>query len=276
MFRINSYETALGISQLRITEKNNQNIIKRFVGILFILGSLLLFFNVNLFAQDCIPPVIDDAEGVLQASGGLHQFIKTRFIEGSALFMSSIALSMILGLAFCLERIIYLNLVEIDTKKFLSEIEAYLEKRDVEGAQELARNTRGPVASICYQAVSRIDENIEVIDKSITSFGSVQAGLLEKNLSWITLFITIAPALGFLGTVIGMIQAFDNIEQYGDISPTIIAGGMKVALITTVAGLIVAIILQLFYNYLLTKIEGIVNNMEDNAIKILDLIVKYK
>lgn len=241
---------------------------------MFIIGFLVLFLNIS--AQDSIPAVINDTEGILQESGGLHQFIKTRFIEGSALFMSSIALSMILGLVFCLERIIYLNLVEIDTKKFLSEIEIHLKKKDIESAQTLARNTRGPVASICYQAVSRIDENIEIIDKSITSFGSVQAGLLEKNLSWITLFITIAPALGFLGTVIGMIQAFDNIEQYGDISPAIIAGGMKVALITTVAGLIVAIILQLFYNYLLTKIEGIVNNMEDNAIKILDLIVKYK
>ncbi|MDR1632120.1 MAG: MotA/TolQ/ExbB proton channel family protein [Dysgonamonadaceae bacterium] len=241
---------------------------------LFISGFLILFFNAS--AQDSIPAVINDTGEVLQASGGLHQFVKTRFIEGSPLFMSSIALSMILGLAFCLERIIYLNLVEIDTKKFLSKIEAHLQKKDIEGAQALARDTRGPVASICYQAVSRINENIEVIDKSVTSFGSVQAGLLEKNLSWITLFITIAPALGFLGTVIGMIQAFDNIEQYGDISPTIIAGGMKVALITTVAGLIVAIILQLFYNYILAKIEGIVNRMEDDAIKILDLIVKYK
>jgi biopolymer transport protein ExbB len=255
--------------------KNNLKIFtRRLKETILIIGFLILFFNIS--AQDSIPVAVNDMDSILQESGGLHHFVKTRFLEGSALFMSSIAFAMILGLAFCLERIIYLNLAEIDTKKFMAEIENYLKNKNIEGAQTLARDTRGPVASICYQAISRINENIEVIDKSITSFGSVQAGLLEKNLSWITLFITIAPALGFLGTVIGMIQAFDNIEQYGDISPTIIAGGMKVALITTVAGLIVAIILQLFYNYILTKIEGIVNNMEDNAVKILDLIVKYK
>lgn len=253
---------------------NNRKIFTWLRETLFITGFLLLFTDAP--AQDSISAVINGTEDFLRESGGLHQFVKTRFIEGSPLFMSSIALSMVLGLAFCLERIIYLNLAEVDTEKFLSKIETLLQKKDIAGAQALARDTRGPVASICYQAVSRMDENIEVIDKSITSFGSVQAGLLEKNLSWITLFITTAPALGFLGTVIGMIQAFDNIEQYGDISPTIIAGGMKVTLITTVAGLIVAIILQLFYNYILAKIEGIVNRMEDDAIKILDLIVKYK
>jgi biopolymer transport protein ExbB len=259
---------------------DNQKIFKqlmRSIGITLIACFLILFFSANVFAQDSIPAVLDTADDILQESGGgLHQFIKTRFIEGSALFMSSIALTMIVGLAFCLERIIYLNLIQINTGKFLSEIETFLEKKDSKGAQALARDTRGPVASICYQAVLRMDKNIEVIDKSITSFGSVQVGLLEKNLSWITLFITIAPALGFLGTVIGMIQAFDNIQQYGDISPTIIAEGMKVALITTVAGLIVAIILQLFYNYILNKVEGIVNDMEDDSIKILDMIIKYK
>jgi biopolymer transport protein ExbB len=255
-------------------QSNNQKIFTSLKETLFITGFLLLFFNAS--AQDSIPAVINHTEDILQESGSLHGFIKTRFIEGSPLFMSSIALSLILGLSFCLERIIYLNLSEIDTNKFLSEIETHLQKKDIEGAQSLARGTRGPVASICYQAVSRMDESIEVIDKSITSFGSVRTGLLEKNLSWITLFITTAPALGFLGTVIGMIQAFDNIEQYGDISPTIIAGGMKVALITTVAGLITAIILQFFYNYILAKIEGIVNRMEDDAVKIMDLIVKYK
>jgi biopolymer transport protein ExbB len=264
---------------LSAMQKDDQKTVKqtmRNLGIVLMACFLILFFNVNLLAGDGIPPVLENTDDILQDSGSLHQFIKTRFIEGSALFMSSIALSMIIGLTFCLERIIYLNLVQINTDKFLSEIEVFLEKKDIEGARSLARDTRGPVASICYQAVSRMDKSVEVIDKSITSFGSVQAGLLEKNLSWITLFITIAPALGFLGTVIGMIQAFDNIQQYGDISPTIIAGGMKVALITTVAGLIVAIILQLFYNYILNKVEGIVNNMEDDSIKILDLIIKYK
>jgi biopolymer transport protein ExbB len=190
--------------------------------------------------------------------------------------MSFIALSLIVGLAFCLERIIYLNLAQINTKKVLLEVEEKLAENKVEEAKEIVQDTRGPVASICYQALSRIHESIDSIDRSITSFGSVQTGLLEKNLSWITLFIAVAPSLGFLGTVVGMIQAFDNIQQYGDINPTIIAGGMKVALITTVAGLIVAIILQFFYNYILAKIEGIVNEMEDDSIRILDMIIKYK
>jgi len=190
--------------------------------------------------------------------------------------MSFIALSLIIGLSFCLERIIYLNLSQINTKKFLMEVEKKLEENDVEGAKTIARETRGPVASICYQALSRIHGTVDEIDRSITATGSVQTGLLEKNLSWIALFIAVAPSLGFLGTVIGMIQSFDNIQQYGDISPSIIAGGMKVALITTVGGLIVAVILQLFYNYILNKIEGIVNDMEDDAILILDIISQYK
>ena len=156
------------------------------------------------------------------------------------------------------------------------EVEKKLEENDVEGAKTIARETRGPVASICYQALSRIHGTVDEIDRSITATGSVQTGLLEKNLSWIALFIAVAPSLGFLGTVIGMIQSFDNIQQYGDISPSIIAGGMKVALITTVGGLIVAVILQLFYNYILNKIEGIVNDMEDDAILILDIISQYK
>jgi biopolymer transport protein ExbB len=169
-----------------------------------------------------------------------------------------------------------LNLAQINTKKFLSEVEKMLNNNNVDGAKNIARETRGPVASICYQALSRIQGTIDEIDKSITSTGSVQTGLLEKNLSWISLFIAIAPSLGFLGTVVGMVIAFENIQQYGDISPTVIAGGMKIALITTVGGLIVAIILQLFYNYILNKIEGIVNDMEDDAITILDMITHYK
>ena len=190
--------------------------------------------------------------------------------------MSFIALSLIVGLAFSLERIIYLNLAQINTKKFLAEVEAKLNGNDIENAKAIARNTRGQLASICYQALSRIQGNIDEIDKSITATGSVKTGLLEKNLSWISLFIAVAPSLGFLGTVIGMIRTFDDIQQYGDISPAIIAGGMKLALITTVGGLIVAVILQFFYNYILTKIEGIVNDMEDDSIKIMDLITEYK
>ena len=250
---------------------------KRFINIILLFFVITYGISVDLFGQDAIPPgIIENQDTVLPIEGGLHQFIKTKFVEGSAIFMSFIALTLILGLSFCLERIIYLNLSQINTKKFLSEVEKKLTENDLEGAKAISRDTRGPVASICYQALSRVHGTIDEIDKSITATGSVQAGILEKNLSWISLFIAIAPSLGFLGTVVGMIQAFDNIQRYGDISPDIIAGGMKIALITTVGGLIVAMTLQLFYNYILNKIEGIVNDMEDDAILILDLITQYK
>ncbi|MDR2843891.1 MAG: MotA/TolQ/ExbB proton channel family protein [Candidatus Symbiothrix sp.] len=207
---------------------------------------------------------------------GIYQAIKTKFIEGNPYFMGIISLVLVIGLAFCLERIIYLTLAQINTKKFLSQTEELLKKRNLDVAKQIAQNTRGPVASICYQALSRIDEEVDVIDKSITAYGSVQTGLLEKNLSWITLFIAAAPSLGFLGTVLGMIESFDQIQQFGDINPTIVAGGMKFALITTVGGLIVALILQFFYNYILTRVEKIVGQMEDASITILDLIIQYK
>ncbi|MDR3339904.1 MAG: MotA/TolQ/ExbB proton channel family protein [Candidatus Symbiothrix sp.] len=249
---------------------------KQFINVILIFCFLIIVSPIGLLGQDSIPGLIENPEELLDSEGSFHQVLKTRFIEGSALFMSFIALSLIVGLAFCLERIIYLNLAQVNTKKLLSEVAEKLAKKDVEGAKEIARDTRGPVASICYQALSRINESLNAIDKSITSFGSVQTGLLEKNLSWITLFIAVAPSIGFLGTVVGMIQSFDNIEQYGDINPSIIAGGMKVALITTVGGLIVAIILQFFYNYILVKIEGIVNEMEDSAVRILDMVTGYK
>jgi biopolymer transport protein ExbB len=249
---------------------------KNGLSIVLIFCFLITVSPIGLFGQDSIPGLIENPDELGIPEASFHQELKIRFIEGSAIFMSFIALTLIIGLAFCLERIIYLNLAQVNTKKLLLDVDEKLAKNDVEGAKEIARDTRGPIASICYQALSRIHESIDAIDKSITAFGSVQTGLLEKNLSWITLFIAVAPSLGFLGTVVGMIQAFDNIEQYGDINPSIIASGMKVALITTVGGLIVAIILQFFYNYILAKIEGIVNEMEDNAVGILDMIVKYK
>jgi biopolymer transport protein ExbB len=206
---------------------------------------------------------------------GLHQALKTKFIEGSADFMSAVAIALILGLAFVLERIIYLNLADIDPSKMLSKIENALDKGDVEEAKSIARNTRGPIASIAYQGLMRIDQGIDVVEKSIVAYGGVQGGLLEKNLSWVTLFIAVSPSLGFLGTVVGMVMAFDTIERVGDISPTVVAGGMKVALITTIGGLVVALILQVFYNYLLSKLEAILNKMEDASVTLLDMIVKY-
>ena len=195
--------------------------------------------------------------------------------QGDASFMSLVAIALVLGLAFCIERIIYLSLAETNTKKLMANIEAALEKGDVEAAKTVCRNTRGPVASICYQGLMRIDEGIDVVERSVVSYGGVQAGYLEKGCSWITLFIAMAPSLGFLGTVIGMVMAFDKIQQAGDISPTVVAGGMKVALITTIFGLVVALILQVFYNYILSKIEGLTSEMEDSSITLLDMITKY-
>ena len=207
--------------------------------------------------------------------GGLHKELKIKFIEGSAFFMSRIAIAFVVGLAFCIERIIYLSLSEINTRKFVSSIASALEKGDVEGAKNIARNTRGPVASIYYQGLMRLSQGVEVVEKSVVAYGGVLSGYLEKGCSWITLFIAMAPSLGFLGTVIGMVQAFDKIQQVGDISPAIVAGGMKVALITTIFGLIVALVLQLFYNYILTKIEALTNEMEDSSVTLLDLVIKY-
>ena len=206
---------------------------------------------------------------------GLHKTIKVKFIEGSAGFMSLVAIAMIFGLALCIERIIFLSLSEINSKKLLEDIQAALENGDVEGAKSICRETRGPVASICYQGMLRIDEGLDVVERSVVSYGSVQASNLEKNLSWITLFIAMSPSLGFLGTVIGMVQAFDEIQRANDISPNVVAGGMKVALITTIFGIIVALILQVFYNYILSKVEALNTDMEDSSVSLLDIIMKY-
>ena len=232
------------------------------------LGVLAAGISTVAFAQEA-------AEAAAPVEGGVHQALKTKFIEGSADFMSFVAIALILGLAFVLERIIYLNLADVNPNGMLNDIEAALDRGDVDGAQAIARDTRGPIASIAYQGLMRIDQGIDVVEKSIVAYGGVQSGLLEKNLSWITLFIAMAPSLGFLGTVVGMIMAFDKIERVGDISPTVVAGGMKVALITTVGGLIVALILQVFYNYLLSKLEAILNKMEDASITLLDMVIKY-
>ena len=202
--------------------------------------------------------------------------MKTKFIEGNAGFMSLVAIALVIGLAFCIERILYLSLSEINAKRLLADIDRCVEQGDVEGAKTLCRNTRGPVASICCQGLMRIDDSLEDIERSVASYGTVQAANLEKGCSWITLFIAMAPSLGFLGTVIGMVMAFDQIQQAGDISPTIVASGMKVALITTIFGIIVALVLQVFYNYILSKIEHIVSQMEESAITLMDIIAKHK
>ncbi len=226
-------------------------------------------------ATPTAPPVIEAEPEVEAPEMSFHQVLKEKFIEGGPEFMGIVLIVLILGLAFCIERIIYLNMATTNNKKLLDQIESALQTGGVEAAKEVCRNTRGPVASIFYQGLDRADEGIEVVEKSIVSYGSVQMGLLERNISWITLFIALAPMLGFMGTVIGMIGAFDAIEAAGDISPSLVAGGIKVALLTTVFGLIVAIILQIFYNYLIAKVDSITNKMEDASISLIDLLVKH-
>ncbi|MDX1283537.1 MAG: MotA/TolQ/ExbB proton channel family protein [Draconibacterium sp.] len=217
----------------------------------------------------------EEAAAAAEEGKSLHSQLKQKFIEGGPTFMSFVLIALILGLAFAIERVLYLNLATSNTKKLLAKVEDALENGGVEAAKDVCRNTRGPVASIFYQGLDRADHGIDVVEKTVISYGGVQAGLLEKGLSWIALFIALAPMLGFMGTVIGMIGAFDAIEVAGDISPSLVAGGIKVALITTVTGLIVAIILQIFYNYCVAKIDSIVNNMEDASISLLDLLVKH-
>ena len=226
--------------------------------------------------EDAVAPAAETVDPF--AAGGsdqpLHQQLKAKFIEGGAGFMATVLLCLILGLAIAIERIITLSLSQTNTDKLLAAVEEKVKANDIEGAKDVCRNTRGPVASIFYQGLLRMDQGIENVEKAVTSYGSVQMAQLEKGLSWITLFIAVAPMLGFMGTVIGMIQAFDAIEIAGDISPNLVAGGMKVALITTVGGLIVAIILQFFYNYLISKVDSIVAQMEDASISFVDLLVK--
>lgn len=216
-------------------------------------------------------PAVAEEESV-----GFHQELKRRFIEGGPGFMGVVLLCLILGLAISIERIIYLNLSTTNTKKLAQDVEDALNNGGVEAAKDVCRNTRGPVASIYYQGLDRADESTESAEKAVVAYGGVQMGQLEKNVSWISLFIALAPMLGFMGTVIGMIEAFDRIEAAGDMQPSLVAGGIKIALLTTVFGLIVAVILQVFYNYVIAKIDSIVNDMEDASITLIDMLVEYK
>ncbi|MBO7604106.1 MAG: MotA/TolQ/ExbB proton channel family protein [Bacteroidales bacterium] len=223
-------------------------------------------------------PAEMSAADILNGTGEeipLHQALKTKFIEGGAGFMSLIIICLIIGLALAIERILYLTFSKSNTKKLLAKVEKALEEGGVEAAKDVCRETRGPVASIFYQGLLRYDQGVDVVEKTVVSYGSVQMSEMENGLSWISLFIAIAPSLGFLGTVIGMINAFDAIQAAGDISPNVVAGGMKIALITTVGGLIVAMILQVFYNYILAKIDGLTIDMEDSSICLIDLLTKY-
>lgn len=216
-----------------------------------------------------------DANASSTANTGLHQSLKQKFIDGGPLYMTPILLCLILGLSIIVERIIYLNLSTINTKKFTLKVEKALNEGGVEAAKEICRNTRGPIASIYYQGLMRYNEGLDKVEKAILSYGSVQTGMLESGLTWIGLFVTLAPMLGFLGTAIGMLEIFESVEAAGDVSPTILAGGIKIKLITTVSGLAVAITLQIFYNYLITKIDSIVNSMEDASITLIDMLYNH-
>ena len=224
-------------------------------------------------------PVVEEPETVAapeEETKSFHQMLKEKYIQGGAGWMTPVLLCLIFGMALVIERILYLNMANTNVQKLLEGIEGYVQKGDYKGAKDLCRDTRGPVASIFYQGLDRIDEGLDNVEKAVTSYGGVQMARLENNMTWIGLFIALAPSFGFLGTVVGMVQAFDDIEVAGDISPTVVAGGMKVALLTTIFGLIVAIILQIFYNYILTKIESLVAQMEDGSITFMDILVKNK
>ena len=246
--------------------------------------TVMLILGMTMQAQDALP--IDSLVGAddmaaIEAMAndgelGFHDQLKNKFVEGDPKYMSLVAFVLVLGLALCVERIIYLTLSEINTKKLLADIEKKVEANDVEGAKSICRDTRGPVASVCYQGLLHINESADDIERSIISYGSLLTARLERGCSWIKLCIAVAPSLGFLGTVIGMVMAFDQIQAEGDISPTIVAEGMKVALITTIFGIIVALILQVFYNFVNTRIDRLTMQMEEGAINLMDIIAKHK
>jgi biopolymer transport protein ExbB len=217
----------------------------------------------------------ESSEEVVESEGFVY-VLKEQFLTGGPAFMGVVLICLILGMALAIERVIYLNISTINTRKFLEEVEGALQNGGVEAAKDLCRNTRGPIASIFYQGLDRAEEGIDMVEKSVVAYGGVQMGLLEKGISWISLFIALAPMLGFMGTVIGMIQAFAAIVNEGGVSPTVVASGIQVALLTTVFGLVVAIILQVFYNYIIAKMDSLVNEMEDASISLVDIMLKNK
>jgi len=270
---------------------------KKIISSLAIAAVMTFGFSNISFAQDAAGAEVEQVESVEDESPALEaategkseevvkeeapeldfvQTLKQKYIEGDPFWMTPVLICLIIGLALAIERIVYLNLSTINSKKFLDEVETALKNGGVEAAKDVCRNTRGPIASIFYQGLDRSEEGIEMVEKSVVSYGGVQMGLLEKGLSWLSLFIALAPMLGFLGTVIGMIFAFDKIVTDGQVSPTTVAGGIKVSLLTTVFGLIAAIILQIFYNYIVSKIDGLVNEMEDASISLVDMMLKNK
>ena len=226
--------------------------------------------TVNAFAQEAAVAAETELAG-----DTMHQILMQKFLEGGWGWMLPVLVCLVIGLAVAIERMLFLSLSNINSKKFIESFEKTLNEQGVEAAKDLCRNTRGPIASIYYQGLDRLDQGMDAVEKAVVSYGSVQTGQMESGLSWMGLFIALSPMLGFMGTVVGMVGAFDQIQAAGDISPTIVAGGIKVALLTTLMGLIAAVILQLFYNYVVTKIDALVNTMEDASITLVDIMTAY-
>ena len=226
--------------------------------------------TVSAFAQEA---AVNAETGL--AGETMHQVLMQKFLEGGWAWMLPILVCLVIGLAIAIERILFLTFSNINSKKFIAKVEDALNKNGIEAAKEVCRNTKGPIASIYYQGLDRYDQGLDAVEKAVVSYGSVQTGQMESGLSWIGLFIALSPMLGFMGTVVGMIDAFDQIQAAGDISPTLVAGGIKVALLTTLLGLISAVILQLFYNYIVSKIDTLVNDMEDSSITLMDILTVY-
>jgi biopolymer transport protein ExbB len=237
----------------------------------FMFLAVAVLGTVNAFAQDAAVAAETELAG-----DTMHQVLMQKFLEGGWAWMMPVLVCLVIGLAVAIERMLFLSFSNINTKKFIAKFEETLNNEGVEAAKELCRNTKGPVASIYYQGLDRYNQGMDAVEKAVVSYGSVQTGQMESGLSWIGLFIALAPMLGFMGTVVGMIEAFDQIQAAGDISPTVVAGGIKVALLTTLMGLIAAVILQLFYNYIISKIDSLVNAMEDASITLVDILTAYK
>ena len=246
---------------------------------LFLILSVALFAlgTVNAFAQEAAAAAEETAVAAETALAGdsMHHIMMQKFLEGGWEWMLPVLLCLVIGLAVAIERILYLSLATINSKKLIAAVEDALKNGGIEAAKEVCRNTRGPIASIYYQGLDRYDQGLDSVEKAVVSYGSVQTGQMESGLTWIGLFIVLSPMLGFMGTVVGMIAAFDAIQAAGDISPTLVAGGIKVALLTTLMGLIAAVILQLFYNYIVSKIDSLVNDMEDSSITLMDILTAY-
>ena len=206
---------------------------------------------------------------------GVLNYLQLKFVAGG-FFMWPILASFIFGLGFCFERMWTLSRASMNTRKFIVQVKDALVKGGVEAAMKVCENTRGSIASVFHAGLLRADEGIESAEKAIMAYGAIEKGLLERGLIWISTFVSIAPMLRFTGTVQGMIEAFDAIAEAAQISPGIVATGISVALLTTLFGLIVAMILQVFYNYFVSKIDKLVADMEESSIELIDALYELK